>query len=234
MKKVLFLFVVGLSLCSCTSVGYVVSYDLGLKNVEKSKDDEPVKVIETSIDGSTYSDSILNIKWGVNTTSLIFNIENKTNSSLTLDWNGVSYIGNTGQNEKIMHTGVKFIERNNSVPPTIIMKRSNFSDEITPTSNVRWVDGSKYSVGGWVTDPLVLNHSSDSIMADAISNVYSRQLCKVRLPIIHKNNNLEYVFTFNTVNNKVTKTDLYDQEKSMLAAFTFPLLGSLLLMLLIL
>lgn len=45
-----------------------------------------------------------------------------------------------------MHSGVKYIDRNNSQPPNIIPKNASLSDVIIPTDNIYYVSG---QYGGW-------------------------------------------------------------------------------------
>lgn len=59
----------------------------------------------------------------------------------------MSYIISTfGQVGRVMHSGVKYIDRNNSQPASVILKGATLSDIILPTDNVYYISG---QYGGW-------------------------------------------------------------------------------------
>jgi hypothetical protein len=63
-----------------------------------------------------------------------------------------------------MHAGVKFTDRNQSMPPSVVPAGTTFDDVIIPTENVYWRDGyySQYgsSPGGWEKKDLLPSYTS--------------------------------------------------------------------------
>lgn len=75
-----------------------------------------------------------------------FSIENKSGHTLKINWDDVSYVDVKGQVGRVMHSGVKYTDRNSSQPATSVPKGANISDILLPTENVYYVSG---QYGGW-------------------------------------------------------------------------------------
>ena len=68
-------------------------------------------------------------------------IENKSNYSIKIQWDDVAYISSSGQTGRVMHSGVKYIDRNNSQPASVIPKSASLSDIVIPNDNIYYVSG---------------------------------------------------------------------------------------------
>ncbi len=67
-----------------------------------------------------------------------FILFNKTSAPIRLDWNQVSYIDTSGKSHRVMHEGVRYIDRNSPQPPTTIPPGARIDDIIFPTDYVAW------------------------------------------------------------------------------------------------
>lgn len=70
---------------------------------------------------------------------------NKTDKPIKIIWDEVTFINPTGEAEKVIHEGVRLLDRNASMSPSLIPPKGNTKDAITPTSRVTW--GSLYFGG---------------------------------------------------------------------------------------
>ena len=99
-----------------------------------------------------YEDSLISIIWEYDLSSLGFEIENKGENSIKINWNDAAIISYDGSTSKIFHKGVKYINREEEQQPTVIYKNSKLKDLLIPIDNVYFLSG-KY--GGWKTKPLI-------------------------------------------------------------------------------
>lgn len=128
-KSVTFKFVMG---------DFAVEYKTALMKPEGSKD-------------NAFEDDAVKIHWLVTAKALNFRLWNKTESPIKIDWNQVSYVDPSSTAQKVMHEGVKYINRNESQPPTIIPPLAKIDDFIFPSANASYSSG-RY--GGWSETPI--------------------------------------------------------------------------------
>lgn len=98
-----------------------------------------------------YSDDAISVQYKIVTDAVVFQLMNKTNNPIKVDWNQLSYIDSTGLAQKIIHTGVKYNNANEYQQATIIPPQARIEDQLVPTKNL-WFEEGKY--GGWRTNPL--------------------------------------------------------------------------------
>lgn len=91
-----------------------------------------------------------------------------------------------------MHSGVKYIDRNNSQPASVIPKGATLSDIIMPTDNVYYISG---QYGGWREGNL-FNFPIDKKNIEQSKLPYIGKTVKVLFPIIIEDVKNEYVFEF--------------------------------------
>ena len=96
--------------------------------------------------------------------------------------------------KRVMHSGVKYIDRNNPQPPTTVVRGATISDLVFPTDNVYWVSG-RY--GGWREKPLFPSLSPvspEELLAQA--KQYVGKTVQVLLPLQIEDVINEYIFAF--------------------------------------
>ena len=155
-KNVFYLLILFTSLLfsSCGSFkSYVASYSVGLSAVESPKDAKQqfgeTKVVnfdENGINKYRYEDDFIDIVWYVASKEFNFTLKNKSGHTLKINWDDISYVNINGQVGRVMHSGVKYTDRNNSQPATTIPKGASITDLLLPTENVYYVSG---QYGGW-------------------------------------------------------------------------------------
>ncbi len=180
---------------------YVASYSVGLSAVESPADVKQqfgeTKVVNFDEDGVNkyrYEDNYIDIVWHVDTKQFNFKLLNKSGHSMKINWDDVSYVDTKGQVGRVMHSGVKYTDRNSSQPATTIPKGASITDLLLPTDNVYYVSG---QYGGWRENylyPCVYNTPED-FNANASSLV--GKTMTIMMPIMIENVQNDYTFTFN-------------------------------------
>lgn len=147
MKTKILLSVLAVTLLS-SCFGPRFMYNVGLSNVEAPADAQKqygetkiVTLEEEGKSGHKYEDDYIDIFWFVGSSQFSFNLKNKSEYSIKIPWDDVTYINTVGSVGRVMHSGVKYIDRNNSQPTSVIPKGASLSDIILPTDNVYYVSG---------------------------------------------------------------------------------------------
>ena len=132
---------------------YVANYSVGLATVESPADAKQqfgdTKVVSFNEEGVSkyhYEDDYIDIVWYVGLKQFNFTLKDKSGHTLKINWDDVSYVDVKGQVGRVMHSGVKYVDRNSSQPATTVPKGASISDILLPTDNVYYVSG---QYGGW-------------------------------------------------------------------------------------
>lgn len=189
-------------LISCGAFkSYVASYSVGLTTVESPADAKlqfgETKVVTFNEEGVSkyrYEDDYINIVWYVGLKQFNFTLYNKSGHSLKINWDDISFVDTKGQVGRVMHSGVKYTERNNSQPATTVPKGASISDILLPTENVYYVSG---QYGGWRENYLLpcVYQTPEAFNAGASSLV--GKTMTIMMPIMIENVQNDYTFTFN-------------------------------------
>ena len=200
--KILILAACSTLFCSCGALkSYVANYSVGLTTVESPADAKQqfgeTKVVSFDEEGVSkyrYEDDYIDIVWYVGTKQFNFTLKNKSGHTLKINWDDISYVDINGQVGRVMHSGVKYADRNSSQPATTVPKGANISDILLPTDNVYYVSG---QYGGWREKLLIpsIYQSQEDLNANA-SNLVGKSMT-VMMPILIENVQNDYTFTFN-------------------------------------
>ena len=187
---------------SCGALkSYVANYSVGLATVESPADAKQqfgeTKVVSFNEEGVSkyrYEDDYINIVWYVGLKQLNFTLKNKSGHTLKINWDDVSYVDVKGQVGRVMHSGVKYTDRNSSQPATTVPKGASISDILLPTENVYYVSG---QYGGWREKYLIPCVYNDAATRDAQASSYVGKTMTIMMPIMIENVQNDYTFTFN-------------------------------------
>ena len=165
------------------------------------------KLSGDNITDNLYEDNDLKITFIVGTKEIDFEIYNKTDKSVKIIWDETSFIP-YGEGKKVMHKGVKYIDRNAAQVPTTIPSKTTWSDMVVPTDNVYYKQGyySQYASnpGGWETHDLWLTADFNKPETEAI--VMKLKGWKYRLVMPMEVNGVKKDYTFNFEITDVVKT----------------------------
>lgn len=170
------------------------SYSIHLVSVESPKD---IQLGALDSITSTYEDAIIKINWQYSVSQIGFDLTNKSEQTIKLIWDEAAYISTENVTERIFHKGIKYIDRENSQPPSSIYKNTTLSDLVSPTSYTHFVSG---QYGGWVSSPLIPTMAAGmfSKKVEYKPELLGKTL-RVVLPLKMEDKTLEYVFVFKTI-----------------------------------
>ena len=196
--KTLFSIAICALLFSSCGVSNLANYSIGLKTVE-SPTNAKQQFGETKIvnfqDGETnkyrYEDDYINIVWYVDSKRFYFDLTNKSGHTIKINWDDISYVDYNGKVGRVMHSGVKYTERNNSQPASTVPKGATLSDILIPTENVYFISG------GWREKYLIPCVYNDAATRDAQASSYVGKTMTIMMPIMIENVQNDYTFTFN-------------------------------------
>jgi hypothetical protein len=204
MKKFNF-FLLLVSVFLLTSCGafksYVASYSVGLSSVESPTNAKQqfgeTKVVnfqDGTLNKYRYEDDYINIVWYVDNKQFNFELKNKSDHPLKISWDDISYVDINGKTGRVMHSGVKYNERNSSQPATTVPKGASLSDILLPTDNVFFESG---QYGGWREGYLIPCIYKNEATKQAESPSYVGKKMSIMMPIIIENVQNDYTFVFN-------------------------------------
>jgi hypothetical protein len=98
-----------------------------------------------------YSDDLSRFVFSISKRQIGFVLQNKTDDPIEIDWNKVAFVDVSGESHKVMHSGVKYVNRNESLAPTTIPPTAKLEDIVFPTDYVYFEEG---EYGGWRETPL--------------------------------------------------------------------------------
>jgi hypothetical protein len=203
MIKKLFIFAFfAMTLTSCGMLkSYTASYNVQLAAVESPADAKKqfgeTKVVtfkDGEVDKYRYEDDYINIVWYVSSKQFNFKLTNKSNHTIKINWDDISFVDYDGKVGRVMHAGVKYTDRNSSQPASTVPKGASIDDILLPTENVYYVSG---QYGGWRESYLVpcVYKTPEAFNAEAPSLV--GKTMTIMMPIMIENVQNDYTFTFN-------------------------------------
>ena len=179
---------------------YVAFYDVGLKKVESPADAKKqfgeTKVVnfkDGDLNKYRYEDDYIDIVWYVSSKQFNFELKNKSQHTIRLNWDDISYVNSDGTTGRVMHAGVKYTERNNSQPSTTIPKGAKISDLLLPTENVYYVSG---QYGGWFEKYLIPSVYKTQEDLNNFAPEYVGKTMRILMPIVIENVQNDYTFEF--------------------------------------
>ena len=171
-----------------------MSQVIRLASVQLFGETKVVTFDEEGISKYRYEDDYIDIVWYVSSKQFNFTLKNKSGHTLKINWDDVSYVDTKGQVGRVMHSGVKYAERNSSQPATTVPKGASISDILLPTDNVYYVSG---QYGGWRESYLIPCVYKTPEAFNAEASGYVGKTMTVMMPIMIENVQNDYTFTFN-------------------------------------
>jgi len=185
-------------LTGCTT--YRAYYDIGLTEVERPAqakqrygEQKVTQIEEEGVNKYLFEDEMVKIVWIPTSSQVSFILTNKTNHSIKIVWDEAAFVDEKGISHRVMHSGVKYIDRNNPQPPSVVVRNGTITDLVIPTDNVYYVSG-KY--GGWREAPLFPASSVTAEELRSKAQKYVGKTIQVLLPIQIEDVVNEYIFTF--------------------------------------
>lgn len=200
----LFIFLLG---CAA-SVKHYLRYDIVLEEVERPPEakeryrEQKISTAEEKGYKYKFEDEMIKILWMPSSAELRFLLENKTDHSIKIIWNEAAYVCEKGKSHKVMHTGVKYTNRNNLQQSTVVAGKGVITDFIYPTDHANyaydgWIE-SPLQTGGWTVKPLLPNSQEGGDPQKLLNSAtsYIDKTMQVLLSIQLEDVTYNYVFTF--------------------------------------
>lgn len=205
MKKELVILIVSFFLVSCSSfIPKKINYTLQLTEVERPADAKEqygdYKIdnsVENSVGIARYKDELVSLDWTVETDMFGFALKNNSDNSIKIIWDEAVYIDVFGNSGRVIHSGIKFIAKNEPQAPTVIAKKAKITDVIVPADNI-YYSSSKYNTG-WQKKPLFQSSYYEVASFEKIKEIYLGKEVRVLLPLKIEDVVNEYTFTFKIV-----------------------------------
>jgi hypothetical protein len=86
-------------------------------------------------------DDEMAISFVVQSGGIGFELRNKTEMAIKIDWDQVSFVETDGTASKVVHSGVRLIERDRPQVPTMVPPGAKITETITPSSRIRYEKG---------------------------------------------------------------------------------------------
>lgn len=152
-----------------------------------------------------YEDNFIRIEWNNGTTSMEFALDNKTEQSMKILWDESVYVHVDGVNNRVMHSGVKFIDKNSPQPPSVIIRKGKWEDTLVPADNVEWLQNSSK----WHQKPLFPSSQKGGTIEDFQKSVdpLIGKTVQVLLALEIAGIINDYIFTFKIDQVKIWKED---------------------------
>ena len=212
MNKFLILFIATLfSLSSCTVMKDVrrATYTVSLDRVDvpsDSKEGVSGTVEKTDINKYLFENEYFKITWFIGSTSLFFEIYNKTNHSLKINWDDIIYVNTKREISKMVHSDIsKLKDLQQFQVPITIPKGANYSDFLTPVTNLSCEDNVYFA------HPLLPQHFSTDEELEIAKGLEGDSI-SVLFPIIFDNTQNDYTFNFKINSVEVEKKQEHDRK----------------------
>lgn len=151
------------------SVNFRAKYSVSLWKVErpeKATQRYGAQKVDTTVGNSKYrfafEDDLVRILWLADSRNIAFSLENKTNHSIRIPWDEAAYVDENGRSHRVMHSGVKYNDKEKPQTPSIVVRKGSLEDIVLPTSYVSWFDGGRFMAGAWNEQPLLTDYEYNS------------------------------------------------------------------------
>lgn len=216
MKKLMTIAVITATaaLTSCST--YDVEYDVSLSAIERVEILETTNKVErkelaTSSDKNLYEDDFIKTNWIYSKTIFNFEMENKTDRTITINWDAAAYVDAEGRAGKISHSGVKYMDMEKSQVISVIPNKSYITNSIYPIDNVYYdadynnaIKRLKNKVG-WQHLPIIPSKYKSAEQRKKWAPYYVGKNIRFVLPLTINDKLYEYSFYFRINNYKAFK-----------------------------
>ena len=102
-----------------------------------------------------FEDGLIGLQIGVMHNAIRLRVQNRTDQSMKVIWDEASFIDLDGVLSRVMHIGVKYVDRNAAQPPTVIPAHQRLADDLFPTDRVWFRPASAHLTAAYQNGPLL-------------------------------------------------------------------------------
>jgi hypothetical protein len=130
---------------------YVAHYEVSLIEVQRSLSAQArfgnIKIDDPAKGFFMAEDQLVRILWAGPDDQLEFDLLNKSDSPVKILWDDAAYVDITGHSRRVIHSGVKLMERNSPQTPSVIPGKGRLNDIVYPSDHVSYY-------GNWSQIPM--------------------------------------------------------------------------------
>lgn len=154
--KIIYIFLSSIIVSSCYTTTTV--YSTKINDVKKETKSNIEKYI---VENTCYNDSLIElcIDLDIDNSYYILSVKNKSEYKIKIVWDEAVIITN-GVQSTILHNGTKFIDKEKTQLPTVILGNTSIQEYFTVSNNVYWQTG-RYAQ--WIV-PEVVKSTDDKIV----------------------------------------------------------------------
>lgn len=113
------------------------SYIIDIDDIKESEQTEQLGNAYTpTIPVFYYSDSIIDIAFVLNRWGILFDIQNKTNHSIKINWDDIVFVGRNYYAGRVIHKGIPLGSTKDPQVPTSILRNTKYSDYLIPEKSI--------------------------------------------------------------------------------------------------
>jgi len=120
---------------------------------------------------------------------ITFVLKNKSESPIEVLWDQSSFINEAGESSRLVHGGVKYIDKDRSQPNTLIPPLAKLSETVYPSDYI------EFSVGKWRKRPLLPANLNISQDVSSLDSLVGKSL-RLYLRLLIEENKVDYVVSF--------------------------------------
>lgn len=196
-------------------LSYVARYEVVLVEVQRSASAQAhfgdMNIAPQPAKGFLLAEDLLmRIIWTGPDDQLEFDLLNKSDIPVKILWDDAAYVDITGHSRRVIHSGVKLVDRNSPQMPSVITGKGRLNDIVYPSDNVRYYS-SQYG-SGWSQQPMfpcVGERHSCTDLERKLVTAHTGLIYRVLLPVEAGKESYPYTFVF-----KVNKAEVIAIQKS--------------------
>ena len=191
----LFLLIVIVYLQGCSSASYLLTLSEVTRPAVIKQKYGSTKIYRTSMRDSNklyFEDNIIKIIWMPTNQQFNFRLYNKSKYPIKIIWDEASFVNSDNEAHHVIHAGIKYINKESSMVPTIIPPNTYINDLIIPSSAIIWEINGPFS--GWKLAPIFPFDMNGKRMPEYLGSTY-----KIALPIEIQDIQCNYMFIFKVI-----------------------------------
>lgn len=150
--------------------------------------------------GSTFNDGKIKLDFAVGVKEIDFTLTNLTSSPIKIIWDETALVL-FAESKRVIHKGVKFIDRNNSQPPTLVAPNSVVDDLVSPSEYIYFNQGYYVNAlanqrSSWESYPLFYSSDMGDEKTRNIINALKGHRYRLFMPIEVDGVKKNYTFEF--------------------------------------
>lgn len=208
MKKVLLIILAMTTLSSCYTTTYFIDGKYKLKEANANHNSLGVH------SNNTYSDEYVTLcpSASVSGSQIDLTIINNHSSSIRILWDDAAFIDNEGSSHRIIHMGIKLIDKEKAQVPSVIPAGARLEDTIAPVDGLTLIDGN-WSIALPNYNKFDNINAAENILQLYKTNPYYTET-RLLLPIEVDGKKIEYTLTFVGSEFNIQSLVEYDTEKA--------------------